>query len=736
MSIFSWFRKDSPARALIGVQRAGQPIATPRNYAAFASEGYQKNVIAFSCVDMIGQAVASLHWLIFQKRNGTVTGSFEHHPLLDILAQPNPLQDRTDFLGSVVAYLLLSGNSYINGVGPGDGTIRELWPLRPDRMTIIPGGNGLPAAFDYSIGGQKVRFQVDQVRGSSPILHLKTFNPLDDWYGMARIEAASLGIDTHNQANLWNLSLLQNGAKPDGALVVSVSEGNPSGRIAEDQFARLQEQLQERHSGARNAGRSMVLEGGLDWKQMGLSPKDMDWLEGKDTSARDVARAFGVPVQLLGIPGDNTYSNLQEAEVAFYRKTILPLANAIKVRLNNWFVRSKETGLYLDYDKDEIEALAPLRDAKWKRIDSSTFLTVNEKREALGYEEVDNGDQILVSNLLVPLEQVGKQPVALNPDGTPLDPADAEDPASGDAEDPEDSDDAGDSDEGVHEEDDDSADPKKSRRRGAELKVFNLADSREKKREWRKTVRLRAGFERKLARQAHALFEVEAHGVVKAVQGLDPDAAKGAAMHAIAAHAKMWNAVLESNLTAVGKSFGNRVLAAIKTAGEPPEAKDASDIRFKTFLDQWVKDHAGKRISLIQETTRDDVLGAIQDAIQEGIDDGSGIPDIAKAIQETYDDFSDARSVTIARTEVLAASNAASLGAAKASGASDLQKEWIAADDERTRDDHRKADGQVVGIDENFEVGGSAMAQPGDPSAPPEEVINCRCTVAFLRGGT
>ena len=73
----------------------------------------------------------------------------------------------------------------------------------------------------------------------------------------------------------------------------------------------------------------MVLEGGLDWKAMALSPKDMDFVELKNAAAREIALAFGVPPMLLGIPGDNTYANLAEANRALWRQTVIPLVRRV-----------------------------------------------------------------------------------------------------------------------------------------------------------------------------------------------------------------------------------------------------------------------------------------------------------------------------------------------------------------------------------------------------------------------
>ena len=129
----------------------------------------------------------------------------------------------------------------------------------------------------------------------------------------------------------------------------------------------------------------MILEGGLDWKEMSLSPKDMDWLAGRNVAARDIAQAFGVPAQLVGIPDSQTYANMAEARLAFYEDTVLPLLTRVIAGFDHWLAPMFGGGFELDYDPDDISALSARREAQWARIDAAQFLTLNERREAAGY---------------------------------------------------------------------------------------------------------------------------------------------------------------------------------------------------------------------------------------------------------------------------------------------------------------------------------------------------------------
>ncbi|MDZ4369388.1 MAG: phage portal protein, partial [Afipia sp.] len=363
---------------------SGRARWTPRDYAALAREGYLTNAIVHRAVRLIAENAASCGFLLYE-------GALERdgHPLLQLLTKPNARQDGASFFEALYAHMLLAGNAYVEAVALGD-QVRELHALRPDRMKVVSGHDGWAEAYEYSVAGRSVRF--DQLASNvPPILHLTFFHPLDDHYGLAPIEAAAVAVDTHNSAAKWNKALLDNAARPSGALVYS----GPEGAVLSDaQFDRLKRELTDTYQGAVNAGRPLLLEGGLDWKAMSLTPKDMDFLEAKNSAAREIALAFGVPPMLLGIPGDNTYANFQEANRVFWRQTILPLASRVGSSLGQWLSLQFGGELRIVVDTDRIDALASDRAALWDRVANAPFLTLNEKREATGYAPVADGDRL------------------------------------------------------------------------------------------------------------------------------------------------------------------------------------------------------------------------------------------------------------------------------------------------------------------------------------------------------
>lgn len=361
---------------------AGQPVWMQRDYTRFAEEGFRRNVIAYRAISMISSAAASVKFILEQKR-GNQAKVLDSHPLLQLLARPNPRQGGAELLESLYSYRLIAGNAYLHAIGPRNEAPLELHGLRPDRVMVIPGQGGIAKAYRYTVRNRAMDIAVDGLSGASRLLHLKHFHPLDDWYGMSPIEAAAYSIDQHNQCSAWNQSLLQHGARPSGALLVKADHGN-AGALTEHQYSRLKQQLDEQFSGASNAGRPLLLEGGLEWQEMSLSPREMDFVQIKHSSARDIALALGVPPQLLGIPGDNTFANLQEARLALWEQTIIPTLHYMADELNNWLVPMFDASLRLRVDLESISALSGKRDAQWDRISNASFLSDDEKRQMLG----------------------------------------------------------------------------------------------------------------------------------------------------------------------------------------------------------------------------------------------------------------------------------------------------------------------------------------------------------------
>lgn len=375
-------KKASAAGPVLAFHSAGRVAWSPRDTVSLMRTGFSGNPIGFRCVKLIAETAAALPLILQDKAR-----RFETHPVLNLMTRPNIAQGRADFLEALFCQLLLSGNAYLEAVSNEAMLPVELHVLRSDRMQVVPGGDGWPMAYEYRVGGRKHRFDVGA--GVSSICHVKNYHPQDDHYGLSPLQAAAMALDVHNSASRWSKSLLDNAARPSGALVYRGLEGQ--GAMAEDQFQRLSSEIEANYQGARNAGRPMVLEGGLDWKPMGFSPSDMEFQKTKEAAAREIALAFGVPPMLLGIPGDATYANYQEANRAFFRLTVLPLATRVTRALSDWLSEFSGDRAELKPDLDQVSALASERDAQWARVAGADFLSNAEKRALLGLPAITEG---------------------------------------------------------------------------------------------------------------------------------------------------------------------------------------------------------------------------------------------------------------------------------------------------------------------------------------------------------
>ncbi|WP_372991004.1 phage portal protein [Sulfitobacter sp.] len=372
-------QKASATGPVVAYQTSGRVAWSPRDAVSLTRLGFCGNPVGFRSVKLIAEAAAALP-LVLQDADRR----YETHPLMDLVSRPNGAQGRAELLEALYAQLLLSGNGYVEAVGAETGIPMELHVLRSDRMSVVPGADGWPIAYEYAVGGRKHRF--DASGQATPVCHIKNFHPQDDHYGFSPMQAAAMAMDVHNSASRWSKALLDNAARPSGAIIYRGAEGQ--GKLSDDQYDRLVNEMESHHQGARNAGRPMLLEGGLDWKPMGFSPSDMEFHKTKEAAAREIALAFGVPPMLLGIAGDATYANYQEAHRAFYRLTVLPLATRVTASLAHWLSGFSGEVVGLKPDLDQVSALSQERDAQWARVAGAEFLTQAEKRSLLGLPAV------------------------------------------------------------------------------------------------------------------------------------------------------------------------------------------------------------------------------------------------------------------------------------------------------------------------------------------------------------
>lgn len=350
---------------------------TDKDYKKYADETYLKNVIAFRCIKEIAENAASVPWGLFTIDSKGDRGKRVHdHPLMDVIRRPNPKEGFPFLIAKATAFLLMAGNSYMERIspstGPNKGIPRELYVQRPDRMTIeVNDKTGQISKYIYTVGGESVDWGVDPITMQSDILHLKAFHPTDDWYGAAITESVAREIDTSNEQTEWNKKLLENEGRP-GMIVTIV------GNLSDEEFERMEVALTEKYGGASKAGKNLILEGerGTKAEPYGWSPTDMDFIEGGRELARRISWGYGVPPQLIGIPGDSTYCLPANTRIAAERGSI----NIIDVQIGDkvWSIN----------EKNELELKSVIRSGKTGRKQLIKIRTKNRTLIASGNHPV------------------------------------------------------------------------------------------------------------------------------------------------------------------------------------------------------------------------------------------------------------------------------------------------------------------------------------------------------------
>lgn len=417
--------KETDISALVenfqGIMMGQDPGYTSATYANMAREGYTFNPTVRSCVDIINNGLTSLP-IYLMKTGGAPLKKALHkgrhpyymrrsafsteeqpdsHPLLQLLKNPNPRMNKTEFLEFVGGSLLLGGDSIIVPVNPATrtGPPLALYPLRPDMVQVDEvmrnGILSLRYVYTPTMDGQPLG--APETYYDNEVIHIKLFNPSSGLRGLSAISAARMVIDRSNAGEKWNYATLKNGAKIPGVLTTDKE-------VNSNQKQSLEEK-RDKMIGMLNAGKPPVLTNGVKWQNIALSPLDMDWLNGSVDADVKIARAFRVPGQKLGIPGSQTYANMEQANRALSEDNIVPFGFRIFDKLNTKLAPLYGEGLELLIDVDSIPAMRDSQDSLYNRANTAWWITVNQKLTMTGYEEIGpKGDVIMVPAGLIPFD--------------------------------------------------------------------------------------------------------------------------------------------------------------------------------------------------------------------------------------------------------------------------------------------------------------------------------------------
>lgn len=356
---------------------------TPENYTAFLKAGYQKNPFVFRAVNLIARAASRVDFFVADSGGEPMEG----HMVTEILDNPNPELARAGLVERFLSDVILTGNGYAKFAEP-----QELHPLRPDAVRVKHSNDPTELVGGYSWGhgltGDEEEFERDEV------LHIKTYHPTSEFYGMSPIHAAEAAIALSNRGFEWNVNLLDRGGVPPWFLSVD-------GVLNQEQKTNIQEELDEKHQGFENQGKPLILEGEMNADTLGESPKDMDHIDGQKWAGRTIATAMGMDPAMLGFSESQTFANFETAWESLYQDTVYPYLELVTTEIESFFkLHTDSTDWTIKFDEDQRKALTGDSD---EDLDEKNWWTINEKREADGKEEIDGGDVILVSQTEVPL---------------------------------------------------------------------------------------------------------------------------------------------------------------------------------------------------------------------------------------------------------------------------------------------------------------------------------------------
>jgi len=659
-------------RVILSIFGSGQAIWTTKDYAALSEAGYKNCATVFACIKLIATAASRIEWSMSKKAGRGNWNEFDEHPLLGLLDKPNPREGGIRFAEKVFSFLLLNGNSYITKVHGIESMPPEfLYTLRPDRMKIISSGNWREpiGRYDYTAGAAKPESFKTQ-----DILHLAEFHPTDDWYGLSRIEVAARQVDISNQAMEWNKKLLQNDMRAPG-IVKSKNKWD---------VGLMKKLWRENYQGYDNTdlGSPIFLSGDdIEWQNISMPPKDVEWLNGQKFIIRQICSVFGVDASLINDPEYATLSNKQEARKGLYTEAVLPLMDIYRDELNAWLVPLYGDGLYLDYNRDKIEAIQEDRGKKFAYLETASFWTINEKRLETGKDEIEGGDVILVPISNIPLEAAIAPPEP----------------------------------------------PAKSRKQSPRRAIKAV-----KKSFWTNPERknlLWKNFDRRLAAQERAFIPLIEKYLKAQADRVKAKLEAGAAPHMLFD--------IEAETKAYADRFFPHYEQAFRYAGQAgyratqgklwiptDDAKtDEDGFKIDPEMLKKLREQIEKSARLFNETTWAEVSKGIEAAAVNNLTTEATAQELWKALGDRA--AWEAR--RIASTEMTRTDGWGNHEGYKQNEMIDRQG-WNCQKLATSREDHIEADGQEVGMDEDFIIGGEAMAWPGDDRASAGNVVNCRCS--------
>lgn len=385
--------------ATIPTWESGHPQTPRQSYQRFALDGYSSNELIYAAIEELATSAAEPRFAAYL--NATPDPErVEVHPALDLLDHPNPYLDRFALIAGVIMHRSVAGNAYLEKVRSRAEKVVELWPLRPDRVFVIPGTDNSRYidGYEYRLADRTFRIPAEDV------IHIKTRNPLDDYYGLPPLAVVAQRVDLDAWMREFAASFFRNAGVPAGLLQIMH-------KVERSEREMIQNRFRSEYGGPSGWQRLMVIDG--DGKEpaatytpmgMPLGERGLVMPELLEINEARVVAPFGVPLQLIGtrLGMQTKYSNWKEAREGFWKETLIPLYAEIASKISAGLATEFDGFDYLEFDLSKVEALAEDTDAKHNRVRADLQaggITREEFRIAIGYPpEADPTDRYLISS--------------------------------------------------------------------------------------------------------------------------------------------------------------------------------------------------------------------------------------------------------------------------------------------------------------------------------------------------
>lgn len=392
-SITERFQANEVIARLVPVFRSGKALPNPHEVLELARLGYVKNPIVGACVRALATSAAEPELEVVRREGEKGFEPVpETHPAAELLAHPNREQSQFELLNEFLTFYRVAGNAFLHKKRNARGRIEELWNLRPDRIKIVPGRDGLVSAYEYNISGTR-KLEIP----AADVIHMREPNPLDDYWGLSRVVQVAMYIDLDNEAAEWLRDFFEN--KGVVAAILKLRQKT----TREQRRQTKEEWLEEYGAGSNRRHGLAVLGNDAEYQKIAESPsKELDLEHVWDTTESRICAIMDTPPIVVGLNVGlkrQTYSNYEQAVRSWWEETLSPLYRQVQDKLTHglmWDPFGFDQGLRVRFNLENVEALQETQDSKHKRAvegyDKGVLMR-SEARRILG-EETTPEDEV------------------------------------------------------------------------------------------------------------------------------------------------------------------------------------------------------------------------------------------------------------------------------------------------------------------------------------------------------